>query len=264
MRVGVFISAATAIPRPPRDNAWYDMFVIADDLKGEPDMDVVPIIEPGTAGHPVQKRMMRVYFPGKEPVEVTDTAALRKLDAIVVSFAHTPAQGALESVDAAVQGGTGLFVRRCFGNHGAQGATPVALRLHGLAAAGRVMNMRGKPNEWVILRGHPILGSLTPTSLERPIVLEATGAWGTLVPDAVPLIRVRRLESLIPDDPGGDKSPVTPKETTGDVVYLTHLGKGRIVNANFNLPETPEEIQQATGGRFTALAVRWAAGRPVE
>jgi hypothetical protein len=265
IHVGVYVSAATAIPRPARDNAWYHMFVIADDLKGETDMDVVPIIEPGTTEQPQQKRLMGVYFPGKTPVDVMNTAAVRRLDVIVASFVHTPPQRALESIDAAVHDGTGLFVRRCLGNHPPQNMTPQAIRLRGLATQAPESTMRGKPNEWVIVSGHPILGSLTPTSLKQPIVRRATGVWGTLPPDAVPLIRLRHVESLIPTGNGPTTRPaLTANDTTGDIVYLSHWGKGRIVSANFNLPETPAEIQQATDNRFTALSVKWLASRPVE
>lgn len=265
IRVGVYVSAASADPLPPKDNAWYDMVVIADDLKGEKDMDVVPITEPGTAENPKQKRLLGVYFPGKAPVDVMDTAALRQLDVIVTSFVHTPPQRALESVAAAVQNGTGLFIRRCFGNHEPQIKTAVSMRLRGFATNAPEMNMRGKPNEWVVLERHPILGSLTPES--KPIVQRATGVWGTLVPGAVPLIRLRHVECLIPTavDEDGVPTPgvITPQDTTGDIVYLHQVGKGRVVCCNF-LAQTPAELQEATNNRFTALSVKWLAGRPVE
>lgn len=273
IRVGIYVSAATAVPRPPRDNAWYKMFEIAGDLKNESDMDVVPLVEPGTVDEPHQKRLLDVYFPGKTPIDVTDTAALQTLDAIVATGVHEPPQQALISIDAAVRGGTGLYIRRCLGGHGAQGDTPVAIRLRGLATKMPEGTVRAPKDlqELVVLTGHPILGTLTPTSLKKPMMRHVAGVWGTLPPGATPLIRLKDVRSLAPEDKSAtDGAPssaaratFTSKDTAGDVVWLSQLGKGRVVNANFDMRTWPE-IQQATDNRFTARVVKWLAGRPVE
>jgi hypothetical protein len=260
LRVGIFISAASALPRPPRDNAWFAQFRIAEELQGESDMELLPIIEPGTAEQPQQKRLMAHYFPGKAALDVLDTAALHTLDVIVVSSAHTPLVPAMESIEQVVKDGTPLFVRRCFGNCKPVAQLPVAWRLRGLAKQADNVGAVGSPTEWVVVGPHPILGSLTPTSLAQPIKRRVAGDWGTLQPGSIPLIRLAHPELLKRKAPDGTRPPT---DTAGDVVYISGLGKGRIVSCNF-WAETPPEIQEATHNRFTARAVKWLADRPLD
>ena len=187
---------------------------------------------------------------------MTDTAALRQLDVIVASQAHEPPIPALESIEAAVKGGTGLFVRRCLGS--CSPGVPVVANLLGLATA-EPLGATDEPVECVVVGEHPILGRLSGqtsfTFMHRP-----AGAWGTLPPGVgVSLIRIKTKERLH-SMPGrrGD-----PTKINGDLVYVSARGKGRVVHCNF-WAETPPEIQKATDDRFTILSVKWLAGRPVK
>jgi RNA polymerase sigma factor (sigma-70 family) len=258
IRVGVFISAHSGLSRPMEMNAWYQQFQIMEEFADATDIEFFPMIEPGTADQPQQKRLVGKYFPGRAALDVMDTAALKGLDVIIGSMVHEPQVAALESIDRAVSDGTGLFVRRCLGSCKPGMSNPSARRLTGLATTTRFAQSSG-PVECMVVGAHPILGSLSGRT-QASFTERLAGTWGTLPPNAVPLIRMKSTAALIA--PTG-APPEAHNSTTGDVLFLSSLGKGRIIDCTFWGP-TPQPLLDATDGRFSVLAVKWLAKREVK
>jgi hypothetical protein len=105
-----------------------------------------------------------------------------------------------------------------------------------------------------VVAQHPLLGNL---KMGRTIRLAPNGAYGKLSAGGVGLIELAE----------GKFSPVgTNVRQRDDFVfcplYVSQLGKGRIVGCSFSEP-VPAELNAATGGKFTVRCVKWLAGREI-
>ena len=261
VRVGVYLSFQTATGAGPSGatRGWNAQVHNLKDIKGGEGLELVPLVEPGTADKDEVARRLRFHFRGAEPMNVTDAAALRKLDVIVVNAVCHPMPEALEAVEAAVTEGTGLVVRQCFGgcDPGYQDAR--VARLRGLARGQQASVREGNQVECEVVAAHPLLGSLA--AVGKTVTLRATGGFGEFADGAVPLIRVKSMENM-----GEPHGRAYREDTRRDFypLYVARLGKGRIVSCSFgNWIDTPVELQEATGGKFTQRAVLWAAGREI-
>jgi hypothetical protein len=260
LKVGVFVSATTGLNKPPEVDAWYQEFRVMEEIQSTPELDLTPVIEPGSENAPQQKRLLRYYFRDKTPIVVTDTTALRRLNVIVASSAHETSEAALQSIAAAVTDGTGLYIRGCLGGCTPGPSSPTATSLRGYAGEWTSGNFPDGA-DCVVLASHPILGDLS-ARVGQSLHLEAGGGMGRLRPGAAgaPLIRVKSMAGYrIADwEPKIDTSTLP-----GDLLYTSSLGKGRIVGLSVGGP-TPVPLQQATGNRFVIRVCRWLAGREVE
>jgi RNA polymerase sigma factor (sigma-70 family) len=259
VKVGWYISAATAVPKPPEENAWFKMFRVAEEVRNEPNLDIVPLIEPGSANQPQQKRLLQMYFPGKTPLDVTDADALRGLDVIVGSEVHGAPENALRSIAQAVQNGTGLVTRTCLGGCRPGPGDPSLARMRGLSTlqSGIVPG----PTDCVVVADHPLLGTLSPRTAGT-LKLHPVGGFGSLAPgsNGAALIRVKSTAEM---RNSLGKLVEGRESIEGNVLYVSSAGKGRIVACNIS-GNTPDVLQQATGNRFTARTILWAANRPLD
>jgi RNA polymerase sigma factor (sigma-70 family) len=257
IRVGVYISATTAVPAPPERNAWYQQFRVMEELRDVADLTLIPIIEPGYDQQPQQKRLLRYYFADTPLIYATDTAAMQKLDVIVASAAHEIPVAALQSIEAAVREGTGLYIRGCLGGCSPGMTHTSAVAIRGFTAGVTAQNP--SPQECLVVASHPVLGSLS-SQVGASFAISPAGSWGPLQAGGVSLLRLKSRNALMTKD-GKPLPNGTPM--AGDMLYVSTLGKGRIVGFNF-AGATPEPLQHATGSRFVGRVVQWAAHRPVE
>jgi hypothetical protein len=111
--------------------------------------------------------------------------------------------------------------------------------------------------ECTVLAAHPILGKLKPGA---KLKLQASGAYGVLPPppDGIALVTV------------ADQSQVRVYNTTATrptrtdlqfhPIYLSRLGKGKIVGCSFPaFRQLPPSLNRAVGGDFLLRCVAWVA-----
>jgi RNA polymerase sigma factor (sigma-70 family) len=225
------------------------------------DIDLVPVVEPDTASDPLLVPKLRFHFPGKTPIDVTDAAALRGLDAIFIFRGHVVPPAAIDAIDSAVRGGSGLVVWEGLGTV-EPGYTPQVLALLGLRDGSYALEDDGLTCEVAQVSGkHPILGTLDAGT---PLLMRPNGPVGHLAADSASQSLLRfggdfRLH---------DRFGVTMTKPAGvDVapIYVSRCGAGRVVVFAFSAyADTPDELMTISQRRFSARAVRWACNRPAD
>jgi hypothetical protein len=215
------------------------------------DIEITPIIEPGTEKQGEMPSILAQHFVHKQPVDGFNPAELRKFDVI---FAHTVFNMQPEmakALVAAVKDGVG-YVQQAGGAVN-PGYTADLNLLAGMNDGEYGWN--GGPVNCEIVGDHPLLGELSGAT---GTVFRATpnGHFGELI--GVPLIRVEdRSQIAVPRG----------RPLTHDFypLYVSQLGKGRIVGIAFaHYQPIPQELQKATGGKFLQRCIRWAANRPLD
>jgi hypothetical protein len=256
IEVGVYVSLETATKNHTGDARGWDQLRIVDELKVAPDFDLNPLIEPGSEKDPQLALKLKQYFPEKAPIDVTDVAAIERMDVLIAASAHFAPEYALSALETAVRDGSGLVVRQCLGGDNNGYSRPVARRLRFLDEADPdSLNTAGRSNA-VVVASHVLLGTLSG-KLDVSIPLDPYGGYGSLMSGATPLLEVKSIEKLVHD---GDKSRV--REHAGYGVYplvVGRLGKGRLVSCSFPAMKVPQELMKATNGEFGIRLVRWAA-----
>jgi hypothetical protein len=261
IRVGLYISLATAIERAhgQPNHPVSNQTKILNELRAS-DLEIDPVIEPGSQSDALLAEKLTALFPGKTPADVTDVAALRKFDVIVACRVCFPISEALPAIESAVRGGTGLMVRQCLGgdNDGYRLESVRTLRLFRDAEPDALVPSSAPSGEAVVLARHPLLGTLGEKVGQSVKIEQTYGAYGTLLETATPLLRLNGVAAIQYHQRGA------VIERPGYAAYplvVGTLGKGRVVSASFNDGIVPPALNQATRGRFSIWAVRWAAGR---
>jgi hypothetical protein len=253
IRVGVIVSEFTATgPTWIGTKYGYDSTVRATKELIDPSIELIPVIESGSETDEALNAVLSKYFPGKKPVIAVDTAHLAGLDVIVAVRICNAPDDLLNAVEGRVKEGAGLLIRRCFGVVTPE-FTPQVTALNGFVEGQHGLG-RGKASGKVIAQ-HPLLGKL---QTGRSIKLGPNGAYGQLAPGGVGLIELAE----------GDVAPIGANARQRDdfvfyPLYISQLGKGRIVGCSFTEP-VPAELNAATGGKFTCRCVKWLAGRPLD
>jgi RNA polymerase sigma factor (sigma-70 family) len=266
IRVGVYMSRNTSQTLTARDERAGKArpvdadFRILRELKA-PDVELIPLVEPGGDADPAFAAALERNFPGKRPQLVTDVEVLRHCNVIVAAAVCFPTPEALSAIEDAVGCGTGLVIRQCLGGDHFGYANPTVrrLRLVGDCEPDAIRPVGSGHAE--VIGSHPILGDLSG-QLGTTIAAPATGAYGTLAAGATPLLRMTSTDCAVYDD---DRRKITPRP--GYAIYplaVGMLGRGRVVTCSFIHSTLPAGMKQATNGTFSLRAVRWAAGRPVD
>jgi RNA polymerase sigma factor (sigma-70 family) len=267
LRVGVYFSHNTAVHpmKDGRPRGWSDQVKILDEVKPFPGLDLRPLIEPGTETEPQTAQKLKQHLPGKRPIDVTDAAAMaRELDVILICAVCEPPQPALDAIESAVRGGTGLVVRQCLGGHsdGLGGyAHPQVRLLRGMHDADPNM-VTGKSGELTVevTAAHPLLGALGRPGTK--LAMTIYGGYGTLEKGSTALIELRDIKTLhhLYDHTTVELKPGWSFVPLG----IMQLDKGRIVSCNFPVSSLPRELDRATNGKFTVNALKWAAHRELD
>ena len=245
--MGVYLSQFCATGAEGTQWKYGHSCQMVGEIRGNPELDVIPLLEPDTARDPGIAKLIHVYFLDHKSASILDPAALKSLDVIVIPRINYIQDEELTAIETAVKGGVGLLIRNTFGN-GVPGYRTDVAALNGFTEA--EFSYTPQPLECEVIADHPILGTLKKGDT---LSMTPNGAFGTMLPGSTPLIRVKDMGDGIPE--GAVFYPV----------FLSQLEKGRIVQCVFPAWEgTPAGLQKATGGKFTVRAIKWAAGRAVE
>jgi len=244
IHVGYYLSHQSAVSTDWTSGQPYGYSTrLLQDLNDET-FDVIPVIEPGTEQLGDLPAILATSFPGKRPVNVTDPAALKTLDVFIAGSPNVP-EDALVAIETAVRDGMGLMIRSLFAVD-SPGFTPIVQRLYDLGRSYRCGSLVSVEAE--VLMEHPILSSRTgkPGQLVR---MRPVGAYGPLGPNSTGLIRVKDGSTMRP----------IPAESVVHTVYIHQLSQGRIVCCCFSVYDTPKNLSESVGPKFTIEAVKWLA-----
>jgi hypothetical protein len=244
LKVGVYISRLTG-------QRWGYSCQIAGELAHR-QFDLIPLLEPGSSSEPEVVKLLGVYFGGRSAIDVTDAAALKKLDVIVAPRIWNLPDEARAAIEAAVTQGTGLLIRNGLGCMEPGGGSDVS-RLSGFTESAFGYNPH--PMECQVIAAHPILGNLSP-QIGRVIMITPNGTWGRIGSGIKPLIRVKDMDSFRRFWKEG------PDDLVFYPLYAGELGRGRIIGCQFPAWEPmPKALMAATHNEFNARAVLWLARR---
>jgi len=254
IRVGVSVSKLTAETDSPSGKPWgyQGQTRIVSEIS-TPDIEIIPIIEPGSAANEAQVAELKRFFPGKEPIDAGDVAALRRLNVIVANAYWMMPADVLKPYEEAVGGGVNLLNIGGMGwaSPGFRSDNPAPVRLAGLLEANG--GYTDGPARCDVLAPHEILGQLGSL---KTITLKPLGAFGALPVDAVPLMKVTDMSVI------HTRGPAVDDASYGFYpIYISHLERGKIIGIQFSPFGLSNRAQRST---LLIRSVRWLAGRPVE
>jgi RNA polymerase sigma factor (sigma-70 family) len=258
IKVGVLLSYFTATgPHwtvPPY--GWGQQTSTIPMLKDR-SIELIPVIEPGTAQDDPLPTLLARYFLGKTPLDASKADQLRTLDVLVTIGTADIRDDVVSAIDDAVSHGTGLL-KGWFG-FAAPGYTPTVQQLCGLSGA--EYEYSNQLVNCVVAADSPLLGDLSG-QMGQTIRLLPNGEAGTLT--GTPLLKLKgpadaaKLynENGIPWNSAG--SEFYP-------LYVSQLGQGRIVGIEFaQYRSLPSALDAANHGRFYIHCVQWLANKPVQ
>jgi beta-lactamase regulating signal transducer with metallopeptidase domain len=254
IRVGVMLSEFTATGPSWVGNpyGYTSQKRIVVELQDE-SVELYPVVEPGTVQTKALAAILAETFPGKEPVNGADAAALRTIDVLVISRCGNMRDEVLAAIETAVKHGLGLLIRQTMGNVTPE-YTPTVVALTGMTEA----QYGWKPMPAVKCEAvgkHPVLGRLDG-KIGTHVTVRPNGTYGLLA--GIPLLRIEDMQVISPVGSMGQH----PDDYVFYPLYLSQLGKGRIVGCSFvGYAEAPADLERAASGKFTVRCVTWLAGR---
>jgi hypothetical protein len=256
--VGVIVSHASANGIWHGDQKFGYSYEHAVRELRDPRVKIVPLLEPKTADDPEIAKALAGTFRNSAPLDVTDAAALKKLDVIVTSRALIVPPAALDAIETAVSdGGVGLLLWGNLGDKEPGFEDARVRRLTGLTDAEWGYTPDPPGVECTVLAAHPILGKLKPGA---KLKLQASGAYGPLPPGAMALVTVADQSQV---EVYNTTTRPTRTDLTFHPVYVSRLGKGRIVGCSFPaFRQFPPSLNRAVGGDFLLRCVTWLAEKP--
>ena len=250
IQVGVLLSYFTATgPHRDRVPHGYEGQIRPIPELRDPQIHLIPVIEPDTARNTPLARLLSQYFPGETPLNAASADDLKKLDVLVATSVANCPDDVLATVTQRVRDGMG-FLQRQFG-YETPGYNPQTRALAGFPDG--VFGWSPTPVDCEIVAAHPLLGNLTGS-----IRLVPNGTVGTLA--GIPLIRVTNMKQI---------HVVNADHTvsTGQYLYplyITQLGRGRIVGIGYSVGQPiPSVLEEANHGRFYIHCVQWLSGNPL-
>ena len=264
IKVGIILSHEMAImdlladgqtvQKTPAPWGYKHSALITKELKSRT-IQLIPVIEPGTETDPPLAQILQRQFAGIAPINGHDAAELGTLNVLVAAQVWAATPEMLAAANQAVNNGLGLLIRQAFGDW-RPGFTPDVLRLHGLKDGGYARTTPwNKPIPAEIIGEHPILGTLSGKQSTELADVLPTGAYGILTDDAMPLMRLKYPERILPA-----RVLQSQPDVSFYTLYTARLGKGRIICCNFDVANQPaKDLQSAAGGAFTLHCVEWLA-----
>ncbi|MGD0768842.1 MAG: sigma-70 family RNA polymerase sigma factor [Tepidisphaeraceae bacterium] len=231
---------------------WKDQLIPVRALR-DSSIEVIPVVEPGTAANPELARILSTNFPRKTPIDASNAQDLEKLDVLVAQAAHNVPWNVQQAVLQAVHDGLG-FLNRGFMTV-TPGYTPLYSSLSGVDNVCYGWSNNYDPLKCEIVGDHPLLGDLAGQT-GKTIMIELAGPVG--VARGIPLIRVSDMQNVTTH--GGIKA------VAGQYMYpflLSQYGRGRIMVFAFAHYQVPAALDKANHGRFYVHCVQWLAGKPL-
>jgi RNA polymerase sigma factor (sigma-70 family) len=243
------------------------------------EFDVRPIIDPGMADdmttiggyatmREAQAKPLRdLHFNNAPGIDGTDVRALKELDVIIAPREWTIREEVLRAVHSAVTDGVGLLDQTIVGLQSPGMQDPPMLPLHGMTEADYfyVASSSGAV-PCVVVGDHPLLAGLRSRDLK---IRGLNGLIGTF--SGTPLIAAPNRANQRPGRSSGPLAGATTQSTGAAAVssdfvfyplYVSQLGRGRIVGCQWYTPDPPLALTSARGENFYVRCVHWlAAGR---
>ncbi len=239
LKVGVIVSKSTATGFTWVNAPYgYVHAAIASPLQRK-EIDLYPIIEPGTGDDPEVARVCRNISPNNKPLDGSKAGQLKTLDVIVSHRASNMRGEVLDAMIEAIRGGVGFLSSSTFGvvTPGYEDPRVGALLLGRPSYYWNSRTFRGK-----IVASHPILKNGAPG---HPL---------QLVPNGGELSSYEKVNVLaVLDD--SEAKPNCP------MIYTGQLERGRVVVFSFRWTD-PSQLDQNFGPDFLLHCVQWlAAGK---
>ncbi|MFT3785863.1 MAG: sigma-70 family RNA polymerase sigma factor [Tepidisphaeraceae bacterium] len=260
-RVGILISKTNAETIIDVGPVGYDrMTRIISEVRDDR-FELVAIVDAGTADDPAVREACAKTLPGASLVDGSDAEQVAALDVIIASHITRMPASSLDSVDRAVRGGTGLYVRMFIGPGNLGADDRRVAHLNALLAgdeltADQAKNPPAEPlvGPWYSRSGrmacvaagsHDLLGNLAGTKKEFSAA--ANGVFGRCLGTAL-VIAVDNKDV-----------PVAPNETLPIALLRTaRYERGSIVVAAFSGSRPlPTELDRADAVPFGVRAVEW-------
>ena len=254
IQVGVYLSDYSATG-PHRQAAPYGYPSQVRPIRSlrDPQIHLVPVIDPGTANKPALRRILTANFQGEEPLDASKVSDLQKIDVLVSTAASSVHDDVTQAINQRVRQGMGLLQRQ-FG-YLTPGYDEQTNELNGFRQA--TFGFSQTPVECEVVASHPLLGDLSG-KIGQTISLVPNGAVGEL--KGIPLLRVkdmRRVMLVNANEPVGTGQYLYP-------LYISQLGQGKIVGIGYTQgKDIPPELESANHDRFYIHCVQWLAGKPL-
>lgn len=254
IQVGILLSDFTA-NGPHRQATKYGYQTQLRDVKAlrDPSIHLIPVVEPNTASRAQLARILSQNFSGETPVDVTDRAAMAKIDVLSAVASSNLTDDDIKAITERVNAGMGFLQRQP--GYITPGYNAQTNDLCGFTDG--VFGWNANPVECEVVGTHPLLGDLSG-QISKSIMLIPNGTVGQL--KGIPLLRVKQMHQI---------TLVAADHTvsTGEYLYplyISQLGKGRIVGIGFTQTrDVPEALDAANQGRFYIHCVQWLAGKPL-
>ncbi len=255
IKVGVIVSYYTAtgpswIGQP---YGYKDQLCRIEELN-DPDFELYPVIEKGTAAIGEMPAILKQYFPKQTTIiNGYDADELKKLDVVFAHMIFNMKSEMSVALMRAVQDGLG-YVQQ------SGGAVNPGYSAENTALAGMSEAEYGwNPHEvdCQVVGEHPLLGALSGDK-NAIISLKPNGHFGMLTKSGIPLLRVTERKNVYVPRGRRVNADFYP-------LYVSQLGKGRIVGIGFaHYEPTPDDLEFATKDQFFIRCIQWAAGRELK
>lgn len=217
----------------------------------ERDIELFPIIEPGTENINDIPEVLQQWFPRQTVLDGSKPEQLQDLDVIITFMASAMKAEVLDAIERVASDGVGLIIYSDTGGF-SPGRTPQIARLTGMEGSTHAFKMGDPPVACVVVGEHALLGRISG-KLDQQMMLVPKGVAGKPLPQTKPLILAVNREDVDILKQWSDGMVFSP-------LYVSQIGKGRIVGIHWHfLFKTPIELQRAVDRPFLAHAVHWLA-----
>ncbi|HWB54680.1 MAG TPA: sigma-70 family RNA polymerase sigma factor [Tepidisphaeraceae bacterium] len=264
IKVGILISQYTATGPCWTNNPHFGYLRANQALSvfRDSETELYAILEPETNRASAVSNLLRRV--GRDHIiDGTDVAALEKLDVIVSYFQWNVQPDVLHAINLAVKHGTGLFFQASIGSYN-PGYTADVQELQCIRHAKRFYFYLRQPIVHVMAQ-HPILQGINDSPQRTFTTTSLSGSIGEI--QGTPLISSDE-QSMLGDAEGEaertgtwDPSTTQPDQDVFYPLYVSHLGKGRVVACQFE--DAGDEFNKLAGNRFAIHCLQWLAGRAV-
>jgi beta-lactamase regulating signal transducer with metallopeptidase domain len=209
----------------------------------EANFDVYAVVEPGTQHLGEIPGILRAHGLATKVIEVTDEAAMLKLDAVITCSLYNALPEMLLGLRDAVEAGVGLVTIGALGDNVPGAPDPLVTVLTGVDGA-VYTDLGCQAGNITVLQAHPLLGNQLPGAVYPMLTLIGSASRAGVESGIV----------LIQGPPEyGEGFPA---------LYVRDLGEGRIVRAQWHHSMQPG--LPFPGYTFCVRALNWAAHRDAD
>ncbi len=253
IKVGVLFSEFTATGPTWIDapyGHWWPAKIVREELRDR-QLDLYPIIDPGSAKTNQIPEMCSRYFPGKSPIECNDPVAMSQMQVFVATGQANLTPEMIAGLTKAVKDdGKGLIIRMFFGGT-TPSYTPEVQALLGLTDADYGFG-GNRDVEVEVIANHPILSDWPVGSTLK---IQANGVFGLIV-KGMPLIKLKEASDVRAVHSENSILPSATHEFYP--MYVSELGKGKIIHCAWSI--TPKESSgRNPSAIITPRAIKWLA-----